>query len=75
MVHVYTGGVCDIDDRIKDAIRKGGYVEIKRLYDEGYRKEEEARKELLKELTDKAVQCGGVLPLRVLRNMLKEVDE
>ena len=35
-------------------------------------KEEEVRKELLKELADKAEQYGGVLPLRVLRNMLKE---
>ena len=35
-------------------------------------KEEEVRKELLKELADKAEQCGGILPLRVLRNILKE---
>ena len=44
------------------------------LAKKGYRKADEVRKELLKELADKAEQYGGILPLRVLRNMLKEVE-
>ena len=38
MVFVYIDGTCDISDGIKDCLRKGGYQEIKRLYNAGYRK-------------------------------------
>ena len=51
MVRDYYGDMdCISSEMIQEAIREGGYVNITSLYDKGYRKAEEVRKETAKEI-------------------------
>lgn len=45
MVEVFTHGVCSTKEGVIDALERGGYSDIKNLYNAGYRKADEVYNE------------------------------